>query len=142
MCNRFQISFLALALTVTSLAQAMSPNNIQAPAPEHARVFEPGPNVSSPEIIPASDFSPPPKHCKDEIKGKVVLGAIIDPQGKARNLHFLSPDGTDLDKLALLVADSDHFKPGLRMSLSGPGVPVAIAKAIELQLTGCTISEN
>lgn len=124
------------------LSSDYRPDGLPAAAPEGVRVFQPGPDLSSPEILPLSETVSPPKHCKEDIKGKVVLGAVIDAQGKARNLHFLSATGTYIDNLALLTADADRFKPGIRMSAYGPGVPVAVAQAIQLQITGCILRED
>jgi len=100
-------------------------------------IFQPGPDVSTPEIIP--DLSPVdwPQHCRSTLKGKVVLGAILDAQGKPRNLRFIEPVGDDLDRLALGFADRDRFKPALQN-----GQPVAVAQKIELKMTGCLVEET
>lgn len=138
---RIQLNHLALVLTMTLPTCAMSSSdNPSVPV----RIFQPSADVSSPTLLPLSINFDPSQQCKGNLKSKVLLGAIIDNEGRPRNLRFLYAKdlsavsgNPDLDKLALLVADHDHFQ-----AASHAGNPVAVAQAIELQITACILTEG
>jgi TonB family protein len=56
----------------------------------------------------------------------------VDSAGQPRNIMFLRPLGTDLDKIALQVAAADRFKPGTH-----DGVPVAVGQSVEMNIQAC-----
>jgi TonB family protein len=66
------------------------------------------------------------------VDGKVVLSVLVDETGKPRNIMFLKPLGSDLDKLALLIVTSDRFNPGTHN-----GTPVVVAQTVELNMQAC-----
>jgi len=64
--------------------------------------------------------------------GKIGLSVLVDTAGQPRNIMFLHPLGTNLDKLALKIAAMDRFKPG-----SHDGVPVSVAVSLEVEIESC-----
>lgn len=101
---------------------------------ERVKVFAVGPGVTAPELLPLRVPDIPNESCKDKLNGKVVLSVIVDAAGLPRNITFLHPLGTDLDKLALLIASSDRFKPGIQN-----GTPVAVAESLALNIQSCHV---
>lgn len=57
---------------------------------------------------------------------------LIDTAGKPRNIMFLKPLGTDLDKFALKIAEADRFTPG-----TSNGTPVVFAASLEVDIRAC-----
>jgi TonB family protein len=56
----------------------------------------------------------------------------VDATGKPRNLMFLHPTGTDLDKFALQTVATDRFNPG-----SYDGAPAVVAQSVEVNMQAC-----
>ncbi|MFY9852451.1 MAG: energy transducer TonB [Terracidiphilus sp.] len=133
-------ALLTIALFVVSSASfsggqqdsssASSPTSDVQPA--RVKVYADGPGVTAPELLP---FPPPPhpaEECGKKIHGTVVLSVIVDAAGQPRNIMFIRPLGTDLDKFALQVAAADHFRPGTR-----DGVPVAVGQSLDVNMQAC-----
>jgi TonB family protein len=70
--------------------------------------------------------------CKKKMDGKVVLSVLVDETGKPRNIMFLKPLGTDLDKLALKLVSADRFNPG-----TSDGAPVVVAQSVAVYFQAC-----
>jgi TonB family protein len=107
----------------------------QAPAqPTRVKVYSVGPGVTAPELLPLNMPPFPDEKCKkrQEVDGMVVLSALVDTTGTPRNVMFLRPLGTDLDKFAVLTVEADRFKPGER-----DGSPVVVAQSVEVSLQTC-----
>jgi TonB family protein len=85
--------------------------------------------VTAPDLIPAPLEIEQAPHCR-KWDGTVVLSAVIDSLGQARDVYLLRPTGDDLDKEALEIAAHDRFKPG---SLNGALVPVALALQVKME---------
>jgi len=96
------------------------------------QVFVPGPEVTTPELIPIELQVNPPESCDEKMDGKVKLSLVVDADGRPRNIFFLHVLGNDLDRFALLVAGADKFKPGTR-----GGSPVAVAVSLEVGIASC-----
>jgi TonB family protein len=100
--------------------------------PQRVQVFEPGTDVTSPELLPFTIPFTPPEKCKKNVDGKVVLALIVDASGKPRNVMFSHPLANDLDRFALQIAGADRFKPGIH-----DGVPVAVGQSLEIAIQSC-----
>ncbi len=128
-------ALLVLSAASFSLGQqvALSTQSPVADAqPARVKVYAEGPGVTAPQLLPLNLPLLSDKNCEEKGKGKVVLSVIVDATGRPRNLMFLQPLGTDLDKLALKIAAADRFTPGTRQ-----GAPVAVAQSLELDLKAC-----
>lgn len=107
----------------------------QAPAqPARVKVYAVGPGVTAPELLPLNVPPFPDEKCKKSQKesGQVVLSILVDATGTPRNVMFLRPLGTDLDKFAVLTVEADRFKPGTH-----EGEPVVVAQSVEVVLQTC-----
>jgi TonB family protein len=98
-------------------------------------VYRAGGDVTAPELLPANVEGTIAPGCEGSIVGKVVVSAIVDASGRARNIMFIRPLGDALDKLALTLLAAERFKPGERA-----GVPVAVGLSAEVKLEGCFTS--
>jgi hypothetical protein len=87
--------------------------------------------VVAPELLPGQIQVTSVQPCK-KLDGTVVLSAVVDATGNTKDVFFLRPIGNDLDKLALIIAVADRFKPGTL-----DGANAAIALAIEIGMRAC-----
>jgi TonB family protein len=106
------------------------PYTVGAPPP--VKIYAAGSGVTAPEWIPATPSPPSLEPCKSKLRGKVELALIVDADGQPRNVFLLKALGSDLDKLALLTAGHDRFKPGTR-----DGSPVAVGQSVEVDMEAC-----
>lgn len=100
--------------------------------PGPVRVYAAGPGVTAPELLPYNFPITGIEKCKKKIDGEVTLSVIVDATGRPRNLLFLHPLGTDLDRFALQIAAADRFNPG-----TSDGAPVAVGQSLEISLQAC-----
>jgi TonB family protein len=94
-------------------------------------VYYAGPDVTAPELLPMNGLTFVDHRCK-KFDGTIELAAVVDASGQARQMTFLRPLGSDLDKLALRILEADRFKPGMHN-----GVPAAVGISIEVRLQSC-----
>jgi TonB family protein len=104
------------------------------PKPEHVKVYSSEAGVKLPQLLPLSLPVPVANECKKKIDGKVELSLLVDTDGRARNIMFVKPLGTDADRLALQIADADRFTPG-----NFDGQPVVAATHIRLNIHSCQV---
>jgi protein TonB len=115
-------------------APALKPQAAQSPAARTAfvSVFNVGPGVSEPQLIPIRVHIASARECTQRVDGRVTLSFIVDSHGLARELGFESATGTDLDGVAHKLVEAYRFKPAMRGA-----VPVAAAEQVDLGLQGC-----
>ena len=106
-----------------------APAKPDAPA-ERVMVYTVGPGFTAPEFQPLNISPIYTDKCKKKLDGNVKLSMLVDTAGQLRNIMFLKPLGTYLDKIALKVAGADRFKPG---TLDGKPVVVAVSQDINIQ---------
>jgi TonB family protein len=123
---------LAASLAADEKSGTAPPSTPKDMQPERVKVYAVGPGVTAPELLPFKVPDIPTEECKDAHDGTVTLSLIVDAAGLARNITFLSALGTDLDKLALLIAAADRFKPGTQ-----DGAPVAVAESLQINIHAC-----
>ena len=70
------------------------------------------------------------RKCKEKIDGKVELSLLVDTSGHARNITFLRPLGTELDSIALRIAEANQLSAG---TLNGNLVVVAESLLVTIQ---------
>src|ERR1035438_5069046 len=75
--------------------------------------------------------------CGKKMAGKAVLYVLVDEKGQPRNIMFLRPLGTDLDKFALQLAAADRFNPGMH-----EGAPVVVGQSVEVSMQACVIEKK
>jgi TonB family protein len=93
--------------------------------------------VTAPELLPRAPLPYPTGKCKKKEDGKVLLYVLVDEKGQPRNLMFLHPLGTDLDKFALQIAAADRFNPGTH-----DGVPVVVGESLEVDMQSCVVEKK
>jgi TonB family protein len=130
------VALFAAVATNLSGGQSPAPVPSSTAQPERVKVFPVAPGVTAPVLLPL-DLPPfPSTKCKKKMDGLVELSVIVDAAGRPRNLMFIHPLGTDLDKFALQIANQDRFTPG-----TSDGAPVAVVQSIEVKMQSC-IDEN
>ena len=98
-------------------------------------VLKSGPGIESAKLS-TTDFSTiTSTSCEQRVTGKIGLSLIVDTSGKAQNIVFTKPDGTDLDRLAIVVAQMDRFMPA-----NQAGNAIATGSSLELELQGCLVN--
>jgi TonB family protein len=121
----------AIVLTGETSRSQSEPTKPAEPS-SPVKVYTAGKDVTAPELLPADFSSVITNACVESASGKVVLSLIVDANGRPRNIRFEHPSGGDLDRLALVIAGADRFKPGEQN-----GTPVAVRQLVELKLDGC-----
>lgn len=116
------------------LRSEVPPDEIPPPL---VKIYSPGHGTSAPTLIDPAPIDPLSLPCSQRLRGKVKVSAIVDEQGVPRNLYFIHPAGSDLDKLALRFAESNRFHPSIR-----DGQPVPTAIALEIELRACRYEQN
>ncbi len=102
--------------------------------PAQVKVYAVGPGVTAPELLP---LKLPPfsvEKCKRKVEGTVEISLLVDANGQPRNLMFLHPLGTDLDKFALQIVAADRFNPGTH-----DGTPVTVGQSVEVRMQSCVV---
>lgn len=100
--------------------------------PERVKVYAVGPGVTAPVLLPLALSPLPNENCKKKVDGKVVLSLLVDTAGRPRNIMFLKPLGTDVDRFALQIVGADRFRPGTR-----EGAPVVVGQSLEVGMQAC-----
>jgi TonB family protein len=109
-----------------------APSPLPDAQPAHVKVYAVGLGVTAPELLPLNMPPIPSAKCKKKADGKAVLFLLVDTAGLPRNVMFLQPPGTNLDKLALQIAAADRFKPGTH-----DGTPIVVAQALTMDMQAC-----
>jgi TonB family protein len=90
-------------------------------------VYVPGNGVSAPvrtvNVLP--DYSPEAQNAR--LSGTVVLSAVVDPQGYARDIKVVEPLGMGLDQKAIEAVRKWRFRPGYK-----DGRPVNVFMRVEV----------
>ena len=94
-------------------------------------------DLKLPELLPPEKPLTPLDKCKGRQEGRVRLSLIVDSMGRPRNVFLDRPIGNQLDQFALLIAESDRFKPAIFH-----GAPVAVGRTVEMHLQACTERAN
>jgi TonB family protein len=123
-------AFLTAVCAGVSNCQQELPNS----KPEHVRVYSRESGVELPQLLPLKLPIPEAIKCEEKFDGKVELSLLVDTNGRARNIMFVKPLGTDIDKFALQIADTDQFTPG-----KFEGHPVVAAARLLLKIESCLV---
>ena len=89
--------------------------------------FRPGHGITPPRTI----YDPEPEYSEEARKlkqqGIVVLSLVVDPQGRARDIHLVRSLGMGLDERAIEAVKKWKFEPGRK-----DGLPVAVQVNVEV----------
>lgn len=99
---------------------------------ERVSVLRESDGATAPVLIPVTQPFQSPEKCKSKVTGTIRLSTIIDSHGVPRNIRFIDAAANDLDKLALLILDTERFKPGRHGD-----IPVAVARQVKFEMKGC-----
>ena len=105
--------------------------------PVHVKVYSGESGLKPPKLLPLNMPIPAATKCKKKIDGKVEVSLLVDTDGRARNIMFVRPLGTDADKVALQIADADRFTLA-----SYDGNPVVAASHMWLKIQSCLVETN
>jgi TonB family protein len=131
----FALLCVSAASIASSQQAASSAPSLPADAKqERVKVYAVGHDVTAPELLPLDMAPIVAENCEKIVDGKVVLSVIVDAKGNPRNLMFVSPLGSELDRFALKIAAVDRFKPG-----TYEGAPVAVAQTLDVDLQSCLV---
>lgn len=120
--------------------QALSSPDVPAQTnaqPEHVKVYSVGGGITAPVLLPLKMPPIPAEKCKKKIDGKVELSVLVDTAGRARNVMFLHPLGSDADRFALRMAAADRFNPG-----TFNGKPVVVAESLNVKIQSCLVESK
>jgi TonB family protein len=110
---------------------ATAPSTARETTPAGApTVHRPGPGVINP--VPIRQIRPTytPGAMRRKVQGSVQLEAVVDREGRVRDVKVLKSLDAELDENALKAAREWTFHPGAR-----DGQPVDVAVMLELQFT-------
>src|ERR1019366_6137070 len=127
-----------IALLVFLMAGSISAQPaslLPSPTDEQAtrvKVFAVGQGVTPPELLPMDLPQISTESCKSKQDGNVQFSLLVDTTGRPRNIMFVHPLGTDLDRLVLRIVGADRFNPGLI-----DGGPVVVAEYLSVGIQTC-----
>ncbi len=122
------IYMFAAGVADAAAAQASAQKPPDAPG---VPIYTDADGVTAPVLLPAQ-YALATHKCEQHERGSVMLFLIVDADGSPRNIFFEHAIGSDLDRVALNIAERDRFTPG---KLNG--VPVAVAESLQVVLSGC-----
>ena len=131
--------FILLAASIAG-GQQTSPSMpavLANPQTAQVKVYVVGPDVTAPELLPLNLTPFSAEKCKKKVDGKVVFSVIVDTAGRPRNIMFLQPLGTELDRFAVRIAAADRFNPGMK-----DGKPVFVAESVEVGMQSCMLESK
>ena len=137
---RWMAAAAMIILSPSTIAWAQSSHATTIPATlthspnERVRVYDLGPDVTSPELLPLDGVPSPPGRCKSHLDGVVELSLLVDETGHARNVTFLRILENDLDAFAQRIARADRFKPGIH-----DGAPIPVEASMNVGMKGCVV---
>jgi len=126
------LSGIGIACAQQTGPSTQSPTTDEQPA--RVKVYAAGPGVTAPELLPLNLPPFPVAKCKKKVDGTVEISLLVDANGQPRNLMFLHPLGTVLDKFALQIVAADRFNPGTH-----DGTPVTVGQSVEVRMQSCVV---
>ena len=134
--RRFGVIVLLVALAAAD-ACGQQANSPVPPAkasaqPEHVTVYSGGRETKPPKLLPLNPGPISRKKCAHRQDGTVELSLLVDTAGRARNIMFLRPLGSSLDRFAIEIAQADRFKPGTYKDK-----PAVFARTLEIKMETC-----
>jgi TonB family protein len=124
---------MALLGALSAVAVAGQQANSQADAvTTPARIYDEGPDVVAPELLPRELAIPEGVVCKSESDDEIALSLIVDTNGKPRDVKVINPRATPLERLATRIVEDDRFTPGTVKDEA-----VEVRRLVTVSLEGC-----
>jgi len=127
--NRLRwIVLLVVTVPCLAICEQASP----ATDPRHVKVYSRERGLMAPILrllnLPISASM----KCDQKVDGKVELSMLVDTDGRAQNIMFIGAEGTNIDRLALQLAENDRFVPA-----SFDGKPVVAGVKLRMGIESC-----
>jgi TonB family protein len=100
--------------------------------PATSKVYDVGPDLKPPELLPVVWEVMPADACNQESDGEVTLALVVDASGAPRDIAVVNAKVQPLEAMALRVVGKDRFKPG---TLNGE--QVAVKQVVVVRIEGC-----
>lgn len=108
-----------------------------ATSDEKVTVYFPKDPVKAPQLLPFPKQLDISKDCSNPWVGEPELSLLVDTEGRPRNILFVKPTGTVVDRLAVAIAGADRFTPG---TLNGK--PVVVAESLTMKIEACAANQK
>jgi TonB family protein len=102
-----------------------------------AKVYDEGPDVVAPELVPRELTIPEGIVCKSESDDEIALSLIVDTTGKPRDVTVINPKGTPLERLAARIVEDDRFTPGTVKDEA-----VEVRRLVHVSIEGCLATKK
>lgn len=122
----------ALGAQMTIPQQSPQSQSEASKAASETEIYDLGEGISAPQLLAATLPTIKGDICKDHLAGKVVVDLVVDADGNSEQVYLVDALGNDLDRLALLTAEVDHFRPATRS-----GKAVAVKESAEIAIESC-----
>lgn len=99
-------------------------------------VFYAGPDVTAPELLPATLPVYNGQPCI-QTGATVLVSAVVDAAGVPREIKAIRAGTAEIDKVATDVVAADRFKPGAHN-----GAPADVAISVEVNMQDCLIPKK
>ena len=87
------------------VAAGQQPGSAAEKAAVPARIYEDGPDVVAPQLIPIERAIPDANACTRESDDEVDLSLIVDADGKPHDVTLINPVGTPVERLAQRILE-------------------------------------
>lgn len=104
---------------------------------EKVTVYLPKAPVKAPQLLPLAREPEISKKCSEPWVGEPELSLLVDTEGRPRNVMFLKPVGSVVDRLAVAIAKADRFTPGTL-----DGKPVVVAESLKVKIEACAAGQK
>ncbi len=95
-------------------------------------VHAPSSQIKEPRLLPLNPPLKLARDCDRRADGEVVVSLLVDTKGRSRNVMFVQPAGSAIDRIAIQIASRDRFEPGTL-----DGKPVVVAENLRIKLETC-----
>ena len=127
---------LSACVAVGQQAGSAAPSLPADAAPALAKVYDVGPEVTAPELLPI-EWAIPAEKCKEKNDGAILLLFLVDANGVPQEITVPNTQDNAREKLAIKIVGRDRFKPA-----SLRGEPVAVSQWVEMIIDGCFASRQ
>ena len=127
---------LSACVAVGQQAGSAAPSLPADAAPALAKVYDVGPEVTAPELLPI-EWAIPAEKCKEKNDGAILLLFLVDANGVPQEITVPNTQDNAREKLAIKIVGRDRFKPA-----SLRGEPVAVSQWVEVFIEGCLASRQ
>lgn len=131
--NRFLLATLLLLPTMHH-AQESPSRIVLAKDVERTTLFTVGADVTAPQLHAISFTDLYSEQCSRKYEDDATFSLIVDEQGRARNVYFLSGEGNQLDRVATRLAILNQYTPAQHH-----GSAVAVEGVLKVHFSACIV---